>query len=91
MAISGQVPFICECADERCTKIVRISLDRYEDVRSQPRRFFNAPGHQALSVSAGAAVVIENLPGYVVVDKIEIAGEIAEKRYDQLSERQNDE
>jgi hypothetical protein len=84
MAISGQVPFICECADERCTEIVRLSLDGYEDVRSHPRRFFNAPGHEALSVGAGAAVVVEELPGYVLVDKIDIAGEVAEQRYDRL-------
>jgi hypothetical protein len=87
MEISGQVPFLCECADERCTEIVRLSLDCYEKVRSHPRRFFNALGHQRLSVSAGAAVVVEELPGYVVVDKIDLAGEVAEQRYDELSER----
>jgi hypothetical protein len=87
MAIVTPVPFLCECADERCTEIVRLSLEGYEDVRSHPRRFFNAPGHEQLSVRAGAAVVVEKLPGYVLVEKINIAGKVAEQRHDQLSER----
>jgi hypothetical protein len=70
---------------------VRLSLAAYEKVRSHPRRFFNALGHEQLSVSAGAAVVVEELPGYVVVDKIDVAGEVAEQRYDKLKERSGDE
>ena len=89
MQIVGTLPFICECADRGCLEIVHLTSEGYEEVRQHPRRFFNAPGHQALSLAAGAAVVIEQLPGYVVVEKIEIAGEIAEQRYDQLNEPQS--
>ena len=38
-------PFLCECADERCTKIVLLTLDEYEDVRSDDGRHVIVPGH----------------------------------------------
>src|SRR4051812_50219639 len=40
------VPFLCECAEERCTEIVRLTLAQYEAVRAEPRWFVNAPGHE---------------------------------------------
>lgn len=39
-------------------------------------------GHELLSVDAGAAVVVERLPGYVLTDTIGEAGEIAEAAHD---------
>lgn len=38
-------PFLCECADERCTQIVQLTLDEYEDVRSDDGRHLLLPGH----------------------------------------------
>ncbi len=81
MALVGQVPFICECSDSECTEIVRLDLPQYEEVRQHPRRFFVAPGHQHAAVEAGAAVVVAERPELVVVDKVGIAGEIAETEY----------
>ena len=78
----GPVPFICECANAECIEIVRLELDEYENVRVNPRRFFVEPGHAGLAVAAGAAVIVDEAPGYTVVDKIGVAGEIAEARYD---------
>lgn len=78
----GPVPFICECANVDCTEIVRLELDEYEDGRQNPRRFFVAPGHAGPAVAAGAAVIVDETPGYTLVDKIGVAGEIAEARYD---------
>jgi len=74
------VPFICECADATCTEIVRLSLLAYEDVRTVPYRFFCAPGHQERAVSAGAAVVVDEREGLVIVDKVGVAAEVAEER-----------
>ena len=85
MQIPWQVPFICECPDETCMEIVRLTLDEYEDVRQHPRRFFAAPGHAATAVGAGAAVLVADCGGYTLADKIGIAGEIAEARYDELA------
>jgi ABC-type enterochelin transport system ATPase subunit len=84
MALLGRVPFICECGDAECAEIVRLTLDEYEAVREHSRRFFNFPGHEALSIRAGAAVVVANQGEYVLVDKIGIAGDIAEETYNEL-------
>jgi len=84
MSLAGRVPFICECSDATCMEIVRLNLDEYEDVRQYPRRFFTVPAHAEAAVQAGAAGVAKRLPGYTLVQKISIAGEIAEQRYDDL-------
>ena len=74
--ITEQVPFFCECADPACREIVHLALDEYEAIRSEPRRFFNAPGHQV--AAQGAADVLEQNDRYVVLDKTGRAGEVAE-------------
>jgi hypothetical protein len=74
--VETPVPFICECADPTCSEIVRLLLVQYEEIRSEPRHFLNVPGHQA--ASQGAAVVVEERDGYTIVEKIGLAGEIAE-------------
>jgi hypothetical protein len=78
-----RVPFICECSDPACTEIIRLNLAEYDNLRRSPRRFFTAPGHATAAVAAGAAVIVEELDGYTLVDKIGVAGEIAEERYDE--------
>jgi hypothetical protein len=83
MEIFGPVPFVCECAEPECTKLIRLTIDEYENVRQHPRRFFVRPGHGAPAIAMGAAVVAEERPGYTLVDKIGVAGEIAEQRHDQ--------
>ena len=77
------VPFLCECAEERCTEIVRLTLAQYEAVRAEPRWFVNAPGHEQ---SGGRHVsVVADCGEYLVVEKVGEAGELAE----QLDERTN--
>ena len=68
------VPFICECATESCTEIVRLSLAEYEEVRSAPTRFFVVPGHQACE---GVVSFLEDREGYIVLEKEGRAGEVA--------------
>lgn len=71
----GPVPFICECADPACTQIVRMSIEEYEAIRADPSHFLNAPGHD---VAAGSAArVVREADGYVVVEKVGHAGEVA--------------
>ena len=41
------IPFICECEDERCTQIIRLTLAEYEQVRRDATRFVVSPGHQS--------------------------------------------
>jgi glutamine synthetase len=71
----GRIPFICECAEPTCTEIVRLTLEEYQQVRSDPRTFLNAIGHQVAARGWGKVVAEE--PGYVVVRKIGRAGEVA--------------
>ena len=72
-----KVRFVCECPDVSCIDLVELTLDDYEDIRTGPTRFFVVPGHQALAVQAGAAVVIEERDDVCISEKIGIAGEVA--------------
>ena len=75
--IAERVPFFCECADPECRRIVQVSLDEYEAVRRDSRHFINEPGHEA--AAQGAAVVVSANDRYVVVEKIERAGDVSEE------------
>jgi hypothetical protein len=75
--VADHVPFLCECAEETCTEIVRLSLAEYEQVRSDPTHFVNAPGHHV--PFAQAVQVIAQRDGYVIVEKLGRAAEVAEK------------
>lgn len=70
------IPFICECADPTCTEIVTLKLEEYEEIRADSRRFLNIPGHE--KAAQGAAVVVTERDGYVIVEKVGHAGEVAE-------------
>jgi hypothetical protein len=72
-----QVPFICECADPGCTEIVRLGLGEYERIRADSRLFLNAVGHEANA--EGHVRVVSGGDGYVVVEKLGEAGEIADQ------------
>lgn len=75
--ITEDVPFLCECADEACTEIVRLSSAEYERIRREPTWFLNARGHNA---AGGAWVeVLERHRGYEVVGKVGHAGEVAQE------------
>lgn len=66
------IPFICECEDERCTQIVRLTIAQYEQVRQNGRHFFVSPGHQ----SQTDRVVAESNDGYTTVEKTGEEGRI---------------
>jgi hypothetical protein len=68
----GSSTFLCECEDDACTEVLRLTLAEYERVREHPRRFAVAPGHER-----GPVDVVERHERYVVVEKEGEAGEIA--------------
>ena len=70
------VPFVCECADPKCSEVVRLKLEAYEEIRGDSRRFFHVPGHRDAEGTAG--VVVAERDGYVIVEKTGHAAEIAE-------------
>jgi hypothetical protein len=63
--ILEKAEFVCECADVTCTERVSITLEQYEQVRSDPRRFIIRKGHDVPDVET---VVVEG-EGFDVVEK----------------------
>jgi len=68
------IPFLCECAEPRCTQIIRLSRSEYEDVRASPRRFAVCPGHEVTLVDE--RVVVRN-DRFWTVEKVGEAGRVA--------------
>lgn len=77
LATHDLVPFICECAEIRCTEIVQLSTEEYEAVRDVPTRFLYARGHER---SAARWVrVVDEFDRYTLVEKVgEAAAIVAE-------------
>lgn len=76
-AVSGQedVRFRCECSQMDCNTILKLTLSKYEQVRDNPRRFVIAVGHE----TPQAEDVIERHRDYLVVEKLGLSGEEAER------------
>jgi hypothetical protein len=55
--------FLCECADVECALRLRLTLDEYEEIRADPRRFLMATGHERPGVR-----VLARRDGYEVVE-----------------------
>jgi len=70
-----QAPFICECSDPRCTQIIRLTLGEYGHVRSDPRWFAHAPGHE--TTVPGLIEALDRNDRYVLVEKVGRAGVVA--------------
>jgi hypothetical protein len=68
------VTYRCECAQLGCNDLVSMTAREYEQVRASPRRFVLAPGHEMPDIET----VIATGAGYVVVEKREDSGRIAE-------------
>jgi hypothetical protein len=67
--------FACECADLRCTAMMDLRLSEYEAVRSHPNQFAVLPGH----VYPDVEDVVAEHDRYVIVSKLGVGAEIAEK------------
>ena len=65
--------FVCECADERCTETLELSLAEYESIRASPIRFPVKVGHDYPEFER----VVALSDGYAVVEKIGAAAEVA--------------
>ena len=74
VAVAGTA-FVCECADEGCMERITLTLRRYEEVRSDPTHFVVAAGH----IYPDYERVVEDVDGYVVVEKFGEAGKEALK------------
>jgi hypothetical protein len=72
---ASPVSFRCECARLGCNDLVELSVQEYEHVRANPRRFIVLPGHERLDVE----IVVERRDGYMVVEKLDQAADRAEE------------
>ena len=68
------VAFRCECASLDCNQLVELTPKAYERVREHPRRFLVLRGHELAEVET----VVEAHEDYVVVQKRDEAGKLAE-------------
>ncbi len=68
-----RTPYICECEEERCTTIVRLTMAEYEEVRSHPRQFVLAPAHQGEDDR-----IVAEQAGYTIVEKTGEEGRLVE-------------
>ena len=74
IGVEGLLPFICECADTRCTSLLRLTRTEYEAVRADPTRFINVAGHERSA--QGWASVVESHERYTVVEKLGEAADV---------------
>jgi len=73
-----QAAFICECSSDVCTEHLFVDDETYRRVREHPRRFLILPGHVDTTLES----VVEERPGYLIVEKTGTAGEVAEQAHD---------
>ena len=65
------LPFLCECPDARCTRIVRLTLGEFEEVCTRAERFVVLPEHE------GDDAVVERTGRFSVVERQERSRRIA--------------
>jgi hypothetical protein len=66
--VTEEAEFVCECGNSTCIEHIRMPLPAYEEVRSDPKRFFVIEGHENLEYEKILAeteryLVVEKLPG----------------------------
>jgi hypothetical protein len=64
-ADSDLLTFVCECGRLKCTKLIQLTREEYEDIRGNPRRFAIVDGHEILE----AEEIVERHERYLVVEK----------------------
>jgi hypothetical protein len=60
------VPILCECADTRCTRVLQVKLEEFEEIRLQHGRYVMLPGHER----SGNECVVERDSRFVVVEEL---------------------
>src|SRR5436189_3776464 len=77
----AQPEFLCECGQQECVQPLPMSLEEYEQIRSEADRFAVARGHEEPSIER----VVGANDRFLVVEKIGEAGDLAadtDPRYD---------
>jgi hypothetical protein len=66
--VAETAEFVCECGNTSCTERIRMTLAEYEEIRSDPKRFFVIRGHELPDYEKvidvrDAYSIVEKLPG----------------------------
>ena len=62
-----RIPFICECANPNCMKILRLTREQYGEVRNDERHYFTAVGHEA--AEGVRARVVSHNDDHLIIEK----------------------
>jgi len=73
----GNSGFVCECSHLDCVEHIEVTLAEYAEVRSNARWFLVAPSDE--HVFPQVEHVITRTDRYFVVEKIGVAGQVAEQ------------
>ncbi len=76
LGIEDRTPYLCECEDESCTRLIRLTVDEYDRARTTRRRFVVIPGHEHRDA------VVEEHDEYQIVEKSGLGGRMAEEAED---------
>lgn len=74
--VQSPVAFRCECGRFGCNTLIEVTMGEYERVRSHPRQFLIAIGHEEPELEQ----LVHVGQGYSVVEKVDEAGREAEAR-----------
>jgi hypothetical protein len=64
--VSEEAEFICECGSSSCMERVHMPLATYEEIRSDPKRFFVIKGHELPEYEK----IVDETSGFLVVEKL---------------------
>jgi hypothetical protein len=71
-----RTPYLCECEDEACVDVIRLTREEYEAVRAHPKRFVMVPGHQE-----GDDRLLQEAAGFTVIEKQGEEGDLVAEKY----------
>jgi hypothetical protein len=75
VGVDQRYPFLCECAQLDCTRVIELTLEEYAEVREHPERFLTMVGHE----DPESEIVVDNEGRYQVVQKRGVAAETARR------------
>ncbi|HZT93089.1 MAG TPA: hypothetical protein VE985_01250 [Gaiellaceae bacterium] len=78
-AVSGALPFHCECGRTSCVETIEIPSDRYAGIVRRRYHFVVLPGHEEPRIER----VVETERDYLVVEKIGEAREQIDRDHPQ--------
>ena len=73
-AADGVLEVICECGQDSCTGVIRLTASDYAAAHGQEDRFVVLRGHESSEIER----VVEDRGAFLVVDKVGEAEEIVE-------------